>query len=141
MPYTDEAKIAALLPANYLADAADDDRDGDADEGTLAAVIAAVDTRIDGLLGGRYSVPFTSPVPAVVAEASLVFALAALYRRRGVADEANPWAEREAQAEKRLERIGRGEEMLTFEAKPARPAGTLISAPSLLHSEHQGVLS
>lgn len=140
MAYTTQAKIEALIPPAFLVDALDDDRDGVADAGVLDAVIAAGDTRIDGYLGQRYETPL-SPVPALVADASLTFALAALYRRRSVADEANPWAEREKTMEAKLGRIGAGDEPLTFEAPEAKPKGKVFGTPALLHSDTIGVLS
>lgn len=140
MPYTTQEKIEAMLPPAFLVDALDDDRDGVADTGVLTAVIAAADERIDGHLGQKYETPF-STVPAVVANASLVFVMASLYRRRGVADEANPWAEREKAVDAKLAKIGNGLEPLTYEAPKAAPAGIVIGQDSLLHSETLGVLS
>lgn len=140
MAYTTQAKIEANLPPAFLVDALDDDRDGDADTGLLDAVIASADTRIDGILGQKYETPF-SPVPAVVAEASLIFTLCALYRRRGIADDANPWAKRETQVEAKLNRIGSGAEMLTYETPKAKPSGKVIGTDALLHSDTHGILS
>ena len=140
MPYTTQAKIEASLPAVDLLAALDDDRDGVADAGRLTTVIEAADGRVDSFLAQAYETPF-SPVPAIVAEASLVFVLAGLYRRRGVADEANPWAEREKTMEARLGRIANKLEPLTYETPKAKPAGTVIGQGSLLHSETSGVLA
>ncbi len=140
MAYTTQAKIEASLPPAFLVDALDDDRDGNADTGLLTAVIAAADGRVDSFLAQAYETPFVT-VPAIVAEASLVFVLAGLYLRRGTADEANPWAKREEAMEKRLTRIGQKLEPLTVETPKAKPSGKVIGQDSLLHSDTHGVLA
>ncbi len=122
MAYTDQASLAGSIPPEFLLEALDDDRDGEADAGVWAAVEAAAAGEVDSRLGARYAVPLAAPLPPVVAEAARVFVLELLHQRRGVAPEANPWRPQADAMRRRLEAIGDG-------AKPLSPGAGKASAP------------
>lgn len=140
MPYCTQSQLEALLPPGDLTDSLDDDRDSAADTGLLDEIIAAADNEIDAALGQRFAVPFTV-VPPLAAHASKVFVLETLYRRRGLADENNPWHGQAEALRKRLVSVGRGEAPLTPEAAPTRPPASVITSPSKLHDPSGRILS
>lgn len=89
MAYVTQADIEGRIPPQFLLQALDDDGDGVAD--AWEAVAADTDSAIDGILGTRFSVPFTGTLPTVVTEAAKAYACHACYRRRSVPDAQNPW--------------------------------------------------
>lgn len=131
MPYLASTDLHGLLPPAFVAEALDDDRDGSADSGVWDAVEEDAAGQIDSRLGGRYSVPFTAPLPAVVVEAAKVFACELLYQRRGMSGEANPWTARANAMRKRLEAIGDGSQPLTPTTTKVRPPVSVISTPAV----------
>jgi phage gp36-like protein len=107
-----------------------------ADAGAWDKLIADVSEEIDGLLGQRFTVPFSSPYPPLVVVASKVLAAEALYLKRGLARDANPWSKAAERMRDKLSAIATGKE--SFE--PAR-GGTnspivTIEEPSRLWSEN-----
>lgn len=120
------------MPRELIVQALDDNRDGQIDAEIEAAWHAAVDCEIDGMLGQRYPVPFTDPLPAVVSSAGLILRCEALYQRRGIPPDQNPFSARSAAIRKKLDAIGKGVDPLTPEIVKSRPVGTVISEPSRL---------
>jgi phage gp36-like protein len=139
MPYTTESEIAALLPPEHLRAALDDDSSGTADTGLLTKVIAAADQAVDSYLGARFAVPRNPPEP-IVRRASLIFALEALYLRRGLSGAANPHAAEAAKLRTKLDELGRGVGSLSPEAARKRPSVSVASEPSKLHSSRGAIL-
>jgi phage gp36-like protein len=91
MPYVTRAEIdSGPVPHPYVIQALDDDRDNAEDEGKFDALVANVATQIDAILGSRYTVPFTDPVPKLVNASAANWLNYLLYNRRGVADDKNP---------------------------------------------------
>lgn len=128
MSYISQADLSAEIPADFVTQALDDDADGVPDAGVWELVAAAVDRSVDAYLGRRYAVPLTmSPLPAVVAQAALVFACELLHQRRGMSGEKNPYTKRADAWRKTLERIASGEESLTVTTAPTRPPVSIIS--------------
>lgn len=121
MAYTSQTDIEAVLPPKFLTDALDDDANGTADAGILTAVLGVVDNEINGLITPTVELPLSSPYPARIKHAALVLACDVLYRRRGIPDEGNPWAERATAIRTDLEKVGRGE--LALDAASALVAG------------------
>lgn len=100
MSYITQDQIAALIPMPKLVDALDDNGDGvidliDPDNPqsltVLGQIMANASNEVDGFLQGRYSTPFADP-PAVVVQATLMFACEAIYARREVGDDKNPFS-------------------------------------------------
>ena len=135
MPYVTQSELEAVIPRDYIVEALDDDKDGQADEGVWDNVYAAVAAAIEGPLGQRYSVPFSNPFPAVVVEAARVLAAEALFLRRGRAGDHNPWTARADAVRKRLEAIAEGKAPLTAGATSVPGGGTVISEDSKLYDE------
>lgn len=108
MAYTSQAEIEAAIPPAFLLEATDDDASGAADTDLLAAIISMVENEINGLLQPAISTPITGTVPAKVKHAALVLSCEALYRRRGIANEGNPWSEQAKDVREEFKKIGEG---------------------------------
>ncbi len=130
MSYVEQTDIEALIPADFLKQALDDDSDGEADSGVWDKVVAAVQDEIDGALGQKYSVPFTGTIPAVVKAAAKVLTLWSLYQRRGFNGAANPWETEAKRHRDKLDRIGRGDDPLTPDNLGKKPGGIVITEPA-----------
>jgi phage gp36-like protein len=123
MAYTTRAKINAIVPAAVLLQCLDDDGNAVEDTGLFDTIVAAAQEKIDAILDGACSVPFADgSVPAAVQEACKVFVLDLLYRRKGNADSANPWAGQAKLWEERLWRIAAGELPIDSDDAAARLA-------------------
>jgi phage gp36-like protein len=110
------------------------DDDGDGREDAFEAVSLAASGEVDAYLASRYAVPFET-TPLVVKRAAIVLACSLCYSRRGVSDEANPWAKQAEAMRKMLTRIGNGEIALQVAAPavaPAVPAMSIIVEESAL---------
>jgi phage gp36-like protein len=131
--YLSEADLTPHLPPQFLLQALDDDGDGSADSGVLNSILTASSDEVDSLLGSRYPVPFSAPLPALVKTAARVFALETLYRRRGFSGDQNPWETRAKDLRDRLNRIGQGKEPLGPEHERKLPSVSVISEDALTH--------
>lgn len=140
MAYTSRGAIVAKLPDRYVVEALDDDGDGEEDAGLLDTIIATGDTEIDGYLEGRYQLPL-SPTPAKLATASLVIALEAIYYRRGLSREDNPWANRASEIRASLRRIQAGEENLFAGTEKAEAGVVVVAEPARTHSNSNRLLA
>lgn len=116
MPYATRTEIEALLPGKFLDEGLDDTNDGTKNEEILDAVGEVIETEINGLIAPVATLPLSPPYPAVIRSSALVLALDAVYRRRGFADEVNPWASRARAAREALTSIGRGEVAMDAES-------------------------
>jgi len=86
MPYCTQDDLAALIPAQELAQLTTESGD-EADAAVVAGVIAAADAEIDSYLLVRYKLPLAA-TPARVKALSVDLAIYKLYGRRGVTNEA-----------------------------------------------------
>jgi phage gp36-like protein len=121
--------INGRLPSAFLIQALDDDEDGSADAAAWAAVVADVQSKIDGILGTRYSVPFTNPIPAVVLDAAKTFACDFIYARRGMTtEESNPWMDRAEKTFETLKEIAAGKLPLTPDKGRSKPSASVITS-------------
>ena len=127
MSYIAQSDLSGMVPPAFVVEALDDDRDGSADASAWTAVEADAASQIDSRLGGRYTVPFTEPLPALVIEAAKVFCAEALYLRRGQSGDANPFLSRANDLRKRLQAIGAGEMPLSPTAAKTRPPVSVIT--------------
>lgn len=127
MPYVEQTDIEALIPAEFLLQALDDDQDGEADPGVWDKLVVAVGDEIDGALGQKYTVPFATPYPSVVKAAAKVLALWSLYQRRGLAGDRNPWESEAKRQRDKLDRIGKGLDPLTPDNLGKKPGGVVIT--------------
>jgi hypothetical protein len=128
--YATIQQVAARVPNTLIVQALDDNRDGQIDADVQAAWEQSVDGEIDGFLGQRYSVPFSGTIPSVVANAAMILRCEALYQRRGIPTEQNPFSGQAAKIREKLDRIGRGVDPLTPDTPKAHDPGSIISEPS-----------
>ncbi len=124
------SEMNGLIPAAFLVQALDDDQDGAADLTAWADVLNQTHKLIDGPLSVRFTTPFSNPLPPIVLEAAPIFAAELLYKRRGHADEVNPWVKQATKLREKLEKIAKGELPLTPDTKRAKASASVISAPS-----------
>lgn len=126
MSYTTQARIETAIPPQHLRDALDDDGDGQADDGLLDEIIASASQAVDAALAGLFTVPFTDPAPAVVAEAAFVFACERVYDRRQLTEK-NPWRDQADKWRERLEKIGKGDLKLDAAQDTTNEPGAFVS--------------
>lgn len=119
------------MPEQMIIAALDDDRDGFADEKAFAAALASANARAEAIFGGAVPAQYSSSADYAVR----VFLLDILYRRRGVADDSNPWAKLAEEQEARLRALASG-----TEAIDATTDGVIISKPAKIYNS-LGVLS
>jgi len=130
--YVELKQLDGLIPHNLIVEALDDNKDGEIDEAAWNAVVAAVDASIDGPLSARYAVPLALPFPPVVRDGSIILTCEALYLRRGVIPEQNPFLSRANAIRARLDKIGSGEIALTPTSVKGSPSGAVICEPTRL---------
>lgn len=119
------------MPEQKIIEALDDDQDGFADEKAFGAALASANARAEAIFGG--AVP---PQYATAADYAVrTFLLDILYRRRGVADESNPWAKLADEQEARLRALASG-----TEAIDATTDGAVIAKPAKIYNS-LGVMS
>ncbi len=122
------------IPDQFLMEALDDDEDGVADAGIFDQIESRARERIDGILGQRFTVPFTGPLPPIVKSSARILVLSALYKRRGLIEEKNPWAKEEVAVLKKLDAIASGEQALTPDKQRAKPSASVITERAKTHS-------
>lgn len=134
--YTSLAQVSAKLPSTFVTEALDDDQDGVADEAVWQAVAEDAANQVDARLGKRYTTPLDpEDMPAVAAQASLLFVLETLYLRRGLGtEETNPFLVSARAARKDLDRIGDGESPLTPTAQKPKRSVMTFTEPSRTHN-------
>jgi|JFJP01.1.fsa_nt_gi phage gp36-like protein len=131
MAYVTLDEMKAIVPAEVLSAAVDDGNFGADVELVWPLVAEAASRRVDGVLGGRYTVPFSAPLPALVREAALVFSAYLLFVRRQAGDK-NPYAKDAETMMTRLERVADGLADLSASETDAAPA--VISEPAATFS-------
>lgn len=85
MAYITQAELAYALSGTSFAAIFDQDNDGIADGPVVDAVIARASAMVDAWIAPVYSGPFPivqSPVPAMIRELTIAYALAIAYERR-----------------------------------------------------------
>jgi phage gp36-like protein len=134
MPYISRDELEARVERELIRQALDDDKDGVEDAGMWDKVYASVEKEIHGALEGRYALPFNAPIPAVVSDAALCLMAHALYIRRGIAGDQNPWTKQAEAIRKKLEAIGKGDLPLTASGnEPAKSGGAVIGETARLY--------
>ena len=133
MSYIAQADLVGLVPDDLIAGATDDTGESGNAAAVWASVAESVDQDINGRLSARYSVPIASPPPTVLAAAKAI-AACFLYKRRGYEDKVNPWAILAKHWQDKLDRIGSGQEPLTYDAADALSPVLTITEPARTHS-------
>lgn len=139
MAYTTQAKIEAKLPPQFLTQALDDDGDGSADSGLLDQIISVCSEEIDGILGQRFDVPFTT-VPSIVASAALTLCLYTLYVRRGLSGDQNPFEKPWMAMEEKLQKIARGDLPLEYSTPEGTAPAKIITEDAKTHRTDGGMI-
>lgn len=136
--YTTRAEITpAEIPLREVVRALDDNKDGDEDEGLFDQICSNAADDIDGILGQRYTVPFTAPIPPIVLRASRLIILDKLYARRQVP---NPRLKDLDDVLLKLSKIAAGEESLAPAVTKAAGSVSIITEDSRVHSTQGGIL-
>lgn len=135
MVYVTQEDMLGVMPESLLTTALDDASYGAESAGVWDSVAAAAGRAIDGILGVRYQVPFSAPIPAVVKQAAIIFAAYNLYLRRQHAD--NPWKDEYNRVTKQLEKIANGTLDLQYgdSTRDGAASPVAITEPSLTYSE------
>lgn len=131
MAYHTRQSIAADVPAEFLLEALDDDRDGVEDAGLYDQIAANASEAVDAYIGARYPTPWSGTVPALLSRASRVFCLETLYTRRGYSEDTdppNPWHGLAEGLRARLGRIADGTEPLIVDE--SGPSIDVVSEPA-----------
>lgn len=135
--YVELTDLQAIIPAQFLTEALDDNNDGVID--AWEAVQAAAERAVNAALGVRFAVPFiatdTDPIPAIVSEAAFLFAAEACYTRRGVEFDQNPFGKAAATMRATLRQIAAGEMPLAPSIERQKPSVSIITQPARTHSE------
>lgn len=132
MPYVIQSDLDGKIPAQLLLQALDDNGDGLADDGVWDKIVVDVESAINSRLEGNYTIPLAEPIPAIISEAAKVLAAEAVYLRRGLAGDQNPWVKQADAMRKRLEEIGSGDKPLKPDTAPQGPSGIVITETSRL---------
>lgn len=130
--YTTLPQVTAKLPADFILQALDDDKDGIIDPSVWQAVAEDAADQVDDRLGQRYTVPFDPEnLSAKVRAASLMFVLETLHLRRGLGtEETNPFLNSARAARKELAAIGNGEVPLSPEARQPYHSVATVTEPA-----------
>jgi phage gp36-like protein len=88
--YTNQNLLAGYISSQNLIALTDDTASGQVNVAVLNQSIASASATVDGLLCATYQTPFTNP-PAQVIEAATIFTCEALFGRRLVPGENNPF--------------------------------------------------
>jgi phage gp36-like protein len=139
VPYVQLADLKGKIPDRDLLSMLDDDQDGVIDAAVWAQIQADVQTEIDGTLGRRYATPFTDPLPAAVKLAAQLFAIEAVYKRRGLLNDKSQETVAAKNIRTTLAAIADGEEPLSPGKERARPSGSAITSPSRTHSDRPAI--
>ena len=133
-PYIAMGDIQGMIPLKFLIEGLDDNGDGEADGAAIDAVFTQASQAVDGLLEGRFTTPFTNPIPKIVIEATKIFAAELIYQRRGTKAEENPFTKQANQyrdpKDGKLGKIARGEEPLYPTIQRQLPSATAVTQPS-----------
>ena len=130
MGYCSKADVLAELnSADYIPflDDAGTGMPGDADA-QLQSIIDRESAKIDGRISSIYRTPIV-PTPPSLRDACAVFVSEALYRRRLVPGERNPFTEEAMDMRERLKLIGNGKLELDQNFPRAFFQGTYVSVP------------
>ena len=134
MAYVRLSDLAGLVPSEFLTQALDDTNAGTINDDLFNQIAADVSAVIDGYLGTRFSVPFIpDPVsglyPPFVFNAAKKLLAEQLYKRRGVADDKNPWAAECGQLRTMMKAMALGEAPLDPEINRQDPTASIVTQP------------
>jgi phage gp36-like protein len=123
--------LVGLIPEDFAIQALDDDEDGQPEMWETARDAAA--DAVDAYLEGRYPVPLTGSIPALVKRAAVLFCASDCFNRRKQSD-LFPHKRELASRQKSLEDIRTGATQLTPGRASKKPRGAVIQTPSRVHA-------
>jgi phage gp36-like protein len=132
--YITSKQLEAYIQEQLLTQGLDDSGENILSEEKFAQVVSAVEMEVHSFLESRYEVPFKSNVPNTVTHACLVLSAEAIWKRRGISGDANPFNKDAGDVRSRLSdiRLGKAALSLLQVAAPTQDAGAIISEPSLI---------
>ena len=129
MSYVNDSDLVGLIPPDFLTQALDDNGDGVADDGLLDLIIAQASEEIDGYIGRRYPLPLLTPYPEVITSSAKALAAEALYKRRGIEDQKNPWSAKARSIRMLLQSIAQGTTPLSHTLNRQDPSASIVTEP------------
>jgi len=121
MAYCTLDDIKKLIPEQVIIQLTDDENLGTVNQARVDEAIAQADAEIDSYCGGKYSVPFSSPVPDIIKKISVDIAIYNLYSRK-VEEIPQTRTERYRNAIRQLEGIAKGTISIGEDPEPAIPS-------------------
>jgi phage gp36-like protein len=137
MAYITQQNLLAAIQTDMLANGLNDTNAGVADAALFTEIYTAAENEIHGFLEARFHLPFAS-APALVKNAALVFCAEAVFARRGISTDANPFAARAKALRERLAAVQKGEARLMLDAEGAEPKGDVIATDSNIYDSTPG---
>jgi phage gp36-like protein len=131
MAYFTFQQLNAVIPGQFATEALDDDGDGIVD--AFDEVLEEATVQVNASLEGRYELPLTGTIPAIVQEAAKCFGAELCYVRRN-REVPKDLATRIATARKTLAKFSENKKQLTPGAKSKRPRAAVISEKSRVSS-------
>jgi phage gp36-like protein len=125
-------QLKAYLQEQLLAQGLDDSGENLVTEATFSLVSEAVERDVHGYLEGRYEVPFKTNVPNLVIHACLVLCAQAIYLRRGMGGDANPFSKAAESVRGRLSDVSQGKVQLSLQHATTQTAGAIVSGPVIV---------
>lgn len=132
--YITSKQLEAYIQDKLLTQGLDDSGENILSEDTFALVESAVEIEVHSFLETRYEVPFKSNIPNTVTHSCLVLTAEAIWKRRGISGDSNPFNTDAKDVRSRLNdiRLGKAALSLLQVAAPTQDAGAIISEPSLI---------
>ena len=145
MAYAQLSDLAGLVPSEFLTQALDDVNAGVIDDTLFAQIQTDVQNAIDAILGTRFSVPFVPDsngnLPAFVFNAAKKLTAEQLYKRRGVADEKNPWTKECDNLRALMKAMALGQAPLDPDINRKDPSASVVTQPMKSAPRHGNTLS
>lgn len=139
MSYFTITDLNALIPAGWVTEALDDDRNGAQDQ--FSAVQALAEGKVNGWLGMRYAVPVDTSAANAPADflrhAASIIAAGLCYTRRGK-EAVFPYKAELDSVNAALRDIAAGKLPLFTEQDRKRPSAEIIGEDSRVHSDSMG---
>lgn len=112
MPYCNRNDILTKISDSEFIQFLDDNGDGIEDSGLLDIIIGIASNAADAYVASIYETPFTSYIPAMIKDATIIFVCEMLFQRRLVPDEKNQFFAQANLYRTLLTRVGSGQQPL-----------------------------
>jgi len=132
MSYITRSDVLTLISDSELDQFVDDQTNSSDGDLQLTSICQMASDTADSYISAIYLTPFVSNIPAKLKSASLIFVCEALYARRQVPGEKNPFTSRANMWRDQLTDIGSGKLPLDVGVTRAFPSGVTVHFPSML---------